>query len=538
MTFSPSDYYQLSQTYTASSANAFPASSIVNLEGTQSGIFSTAACSISMGGTTSATCASGSSWFDYSTTVGFTSLSTQGSSTNQWSATPLTYGLVAYLPFNGATSGTCTGNVLDLSGNGYTGICYGSPTYVSGKFGGALSFASASSQVVQLPTGGQWAPSTFSIAVWFKTSSATNQGFFGTTGPATISFYIQNNGEISAYFYDASSGFHSFSTSQTNYADGAWHQTVFVYDGSYLRIYVDGTQQATSASGYGPASGSTKAFVGWQVNNNYHMNGLLDDFRFYNCALSASEVSELYSSTVPVITFTDTTGDNIHTITYYDQFADMAQYSLNGGGVPTAPTLTGVSLGSTLSNFLTLTTSVQTVWLDAGTAWRTTNPSSNSWTTARWDSSAANGTTFSSATTSINPAYYNQYLYTLSYTISGGGSGYSAPNFTSTQFGGYYNSTLTTTPTGYWLDNSAICFVTNPLPGSGSTERWDTQTSCPTAEATTAGEAVVFTYHNQYSQTLSYVDIGEIAAMIVAAVATAVVVLRRKGSEPPQQAAA
>src|SRR5208337_4250784 len=143
--FAPSDYYQLSQTYTANSANAFPASSTVDLEGTQGGAFDTRACSIPTGGTTSASCASGSNWFDYDTPVGFWALSNQGTSTNQWSATPVTYGLTSYYACDEATSGGIV-RVMDLSGNGITASPTNAPTYTTGEFGGACDFVASGSQ--------------------------------------------------------------------------------------------------------------------------------------------------------------------------------------------------------------------------------------------------------------------------------------------------------------------------------------------------------------------------------------------------------
>ena len=183
---------------------------------------------------------------------------------------------------------------------------------------------------------------------------------------------------------------------------------------------------------------------------------------------------------------------------YYNQYSYTLSYSIIGGGSSTAPTLTATQFGSSYTP--TLTTTATAYWLDNGQSWSVTNPLGGSGPSERWDSSQTISGTVSAAVT-IAYTYYNQYLYTLSYSIADGGSGYSAPTLTSTQFSSFYSPTLTTSATAYWLDSSATCSVTNPLGGSGSSERWDTTTACPTVSAT---QTITFAYYNQYQQFLSY----------------------------------
>jgi uncharacterized membrane protein len=147
---------------------------------------------------------------------------------------------------------------------------------------------------------------------------------------------------------------------------------------------------------------------------------------------------------------------------------------------------------------LTLTKSAQTTWLDATTSWSVNNPITSG--TQRWD--AASGTTGTiTAAVTIAPSYYHQYQFTLSYSVTGGGTGYSAPTLTATQFGSSYKPTLSTTATQYWLDAGSSWSVTNPLTGSSSSERWDT--SQTTSGTVSAAQTTVFTYYNQYSLTVT-----------------------------------
>ena len=153
-------------------------------------------------------------------------------------------------------------------------------------------------------------------------------------------------------------------------------------------------------------------------------------------------------------------------------------YSVFGGGTPTVPLFHYVLEG--VSKSLTLTKTGKVVSVDAGSSWSVSpNPlsSSSSSSTAQWagDPSLLEGTASSSAT--IVFTYYHQYLQTLSYSIVGGGSGYSAPTFTANSLGSSLGQVLTTTPTGYWFDSGASWSITKFLPGSSTTEQWHTSSA-------------------------------------------------------------
>jgi hypothetical protein len=171
-------------------------------------------------------------------------------------------------------------------------------------------------------------------------------------------------------------------------------------------------------------------------------------------------------------------------------------YSINGGGSPTAPVFHFKLKGASKS--VTLTTTATKVKVDSGSSWSvTSNPLTGSTGTERWDSNQPLAGTASTTTTVF--AFYHQTLQTLSYAVKGGGTP-TPPNFQSKQFGSAASLTLTTTPTGTWFDVGATWTVTNPLGGSGSSERWYTSQ----AVSGTIGSAstTVFTYQHQYYLTM------------------------------------
>ena len=91
----------------------------------------------------------------------------------------------------------------------------------------------------------------------------------------------------------------------------------------------------------------------------------------------------------------------------------------------------------------------------------------------RWQTNqGTNGTISASVTTVFS--YLNQYCFGLSYSVVGGGTGYSAPFLSSAQFGSAYSATLFSSATNFWLDAGSSWSITNPLSGSTSSERWQT----------------------------------------------------------------
>ena len=185
------------------------------------------------------------------------------------------------------------------------------------------------------------------------------------------------------------------------------------------------------------------------------------------------------------------------TIDWFTQRQLTLSYTIIGGGTyGSAPTFSGSQLGVFTPQVLT--TSPTGYWFDEG-SWNITNPLSASKSNERWQTNQPSSGTISTPTT-IPFNYYHQFLMTLSYVIVGGGSP-SAPALASTQFGSAYTPTLTSTPTGYWIDSGAMLGDTNPLSGSSNSQRWSTNQITGTITST---QAITFTYYMQYSYTLSY----------------------------------
>lgn len=83
---------------------------------------------------------------------------------------------------------------------------------------------------------------------------------------------------------------------KTNVNDGQWHHVTGTYDGSKIRLYVDGALDA-SAEAKGSIKANDKAVcIGENAEKTGRFwNGLIDDVRVYNYALNADEIAALAS---------------------------------------------------------------------------------------------------------------------------------------------------------------------------------------------------------------------------------------------------
>jgi hypothetical protein len=96
----------------------------------------------------------------------------------------------------------------------------------------------------------------------------------------------------------------------------------------------------------------------------------------------------------------------------------------------------------------------------------------------------------------------NELALTLSYSVLGGGSGYSGPELTYTQNGSLHSANLTSTPTTFFADPGTTWSVTNSLSGGASSERWEAAGS--PGGTLTGFTTVSIAYYHQFLVHLGY----------------------------------
>lgn len=162
-------------------------------------------------------------------------------------------------------------------------------------------------------------------------------------------------------------------------------------------------------------------------------------------------------------------------------------YSLHGAGSIT-PTLDYTYDG--VQQDAQVSTSPTTFRIDTNTSWSL--PSKNISPSERW---AVVNSSSGIATTSeaMSVDYYHQFLVNFSSDIQGGGSGYSSPTVSYTEFG---SPNSTSTGQSVWCDAGSPYSYQNKLGGSSASERWESSVG---ANGTIlSANTINMTYYHQY----------------------------------------
>lgn len=232
-------------------------------------------------------------------------------------------GLIGYWKFDEGSGTTAN----DSSGNGNTGAMLSGAVYPnpattptdfhisSGcKLGTCANF-NGTSNCISVPNSNNlnFGVGSFSILLWFKTNSTSNEkdliekssGNYGTSGTG-YRIFLGTSDTINSRVKDANGNGLYGGTTNLNLLDGNWHYAGFIF--SYTRgdYYVDGvnktfsTQQNTLNSNINNSNALTigrGSLDGSACSSERAMNGLVDDVRIYNRALSPAEIMAIYNAT-------------------------------------------------------------------------------------------------------------------------------------------------------------------------------------------------------------------------------------------------
>lgn len=227
---------------------------------------------------------------------------------NKFSQDSLSDALVGYWKMDESSWNGTTGEVKDTSGNNNNATSVSGATTTSGKFGNSGSFNGSNSYAV---TGSFTYPASSgkSGCAWVKPTAHTNSlaAVFrnGNGGPSLrldTSGYF--NDRVVNYAGTTSSAYSSTSPVPT----GSWSHVCVVWESPganqyiKLRYYINGnlnldqTTDLTDPNGYVGANNTYAYRFGSDPDISSRIfNGLIDEVRLYNRALSNKEVQQLYN---------------------------------------------------------------------------------------------------------------------------------------------------------------------------------------------------------------------------------------------------
>ncbi|MFA5099182.1 MAG: LamG-like jellyroll fold domain-containing protein [Candidatus Paceibacterota bacterium] len=218
---------------------------------------------------------------------------------------PLDYGdtsLVGYWKFDEGTGTTA----YDASGHNNNGTLVNSPTWVIGKIGSyALSFSSSSNKYVDMNNGVSL-NNTPKLSIVFWAQIPVAGGVEITKSYKNYELRIDSTTFGGYIGISSGNNWYSISESGYNIFHGVtvsnWNQYAYIldYNASKVYFYANGSYKGIIPISNMFQYDQTKNFnVGRRIDDggNQYLNGLMDDIRIYNRALSAAEILALYNAT-------------------------------------------------------------------------------------------------------------------------------------------------------------------------------------------------------------------------------------------------
>ncbi len=215
---------------------------------------------------------------------------------------PVDTSLVGHWTFDGPDIQGTT--AIDRSGKGNNGTITGT-TKTIGKLGQALSF-NGTSDYVDMGSNSLNITNAMTISVWAKMNSTDNGGRLVTKHGISPDYgWILTGDRVDGNIFFRFSGTGSDwsyggVTSSNSFPIDRWCHVVALYDGSFLRVYIDGVEDTTADFPYAASANIHESSEGLQIGHDspsgYYFAGSIDDVRIYNRALSATEVMNLYNT--------------------------------------------------------------------------------------------------------------------------------------------------------------------------------------------------------------------------------------------------
>lgn len=185
---------------------------------------------------------------------------------------------------------------FDEDGDAYT---LHDGTLVSGRSGNALSldgneqYADINGSAAKLAS----VTGDYTISVWCNPNSTDTWARIYDLGIDTDNyvFLTASNGSYPRYAVKKNGTELSFD-SDTAFTTGSWHNVTITKENNICTFYVDGFVTGTSAgvaTNLSELGTMSNLYLGKSQWPDPYFNGLIDDFKVYDCALSESEVQEL-----------------------------------------------------------------------------------------------------------------------------------------------------------------------------------------------------------------------------------------------------
>jgi hypothetical protein len=193
------------------------------------------------------------------------------------------------------------GNANDSSGNGLHGQEIGAPTYVGGVENQAILLNGFDDYVdveLDIPENGS------AVSFWFNTTDPECGLYAAVDGPLGAGGFDRllflTNGNMGVRIHNSP----ALATTGMNLADGQWHHVAHTYGDAVggQKLYIDGILQVSGTKAQSDFDWQKRVHFGFSNDAvNDYTDGMIDEARIYDIALSLAEAAWLAGITDPVV---------------------------------------------------------------------------------------------------------------------------------------------------------------------------------------------------------------------------------------------
>lgn len=211
----------------------------------------------------------------------------------------LSNGLVGYWKMD-----ETSGGASDSSGNAITLTDVNTVAFTGGKFGNAGDFESTASEYQYAADNAALSlTGSLTLAAWIKPESVTagSYNIIAKWDGVNESYRLFQNGDEIRLELDSAGNYQE--TTASNLTASVWYHVAGVYDSTSqtAKIYINGVEAPSSTSGTIPSSigdDTGRFHIGAEDSTTTTANfydGIIDEARVYNRALSPAEIKSLYN---------------------------------------------------------------------------------------------------------------------------------------------------------------------------------------------------------------------------------------------------
>ena len=195
-------------------------------------------------------------------------------------------------------------NGRDIAG-GNNGALQNGTTFATGKVGQAFSFDGMDDQITVPHNANQNGGTQITIDAWINPTSIihgqpiaqkrSSGNIGGYTFETTHSPFAPDNGLQWAIMI--AGAYHILQTPANVLTIGTFQHVAATYDGTTMRIYVDGVEKANMAASGSIDPTTDPVLIGRNAaNNTIVWNGLIDELEIFNRALSQAEIAAIFNA--------------------------------------------------------------------------------------------------------------------------------------------------------------------------------------------------------------------------------------------------